>query len=87
MCFKQIAQALGLAPSARKQAAVATQQAEAAKAAAIAGAPARAADEARDETGAVILETEAGSTVETGTDVAVRRTKKNSRTGVPGLGL
>jgi hypothetical protein len=83
MCFKQIAQALGMAPSARKQAAAATAQAEAAKAAT----PARAADEARDETGAVILETDAGSTVETGTDVAVRRTKKNSRKGVPGLGL
>ena len=83
MCFKGIAQALFGTPSNRKQAATAAAQAEAAKAAT----PARKADDARDETGAVVLEVDDTDTLETSTDVAVRRTKKASRKGVPGLGL
>lgn len=85
MCFKQISQALGLAPSKRKEAAAVAAQAAAAKA----STPARAAEDARDETGALVLETDAGADdiVGTGTDVSVRRSKKAARKGVPGLGL
>lgn len=83
MCFKAISQTLFGTPSNRKVAAMEAERAAAAKAAV----PARKADEAREDTGAEVLDSGEADIVDTTTDVAVRRTKKPSRKGVPGLGL